>query len=244
MIAHLGATQTELGLRGSVGEIGVHHGRLFILLYLMCTGAERAFAVDVFADQERNVDGSGRGNEAIFTRNLERHAGTRDRLDLFPCDSNTLAPSEIEARTGRCRMISIDGGHTAATTENDLRLAEDLLMEGGIAVLDDYFNPLFPDVSTGAARYFSSAGRRLAPFLITPGKLFLCAGSPDAYLASVWRTFAWRRVKESAMFGSPVVVYGIDPPRLVDRLVLRVAAGPLRPYLRPAYRAVRRVIGL
>ncbi|HEV2069230.1 MAG TPA: hypothetical protein VGR26_05515 [Acidimicrobiales bacterium] len=33
---------------GSVGEIGVHHGKLFLLAYLASRRDEAAFAVDVF----------------------------------------------------------------------------------------------------------------------------------------------------------------------------------------------------
>ena len=71
-VAAIGREQQRLGLTGAVGEIGVHHGRLFILLYLLSAPEERAFAVDVFSDQTRNVDESGRGNEAIFLSNLSR----------------------------------------------------------------------------------------------------------------------------------------------------------------------------
>ncbi|MGI8853311.1 MAG: class I SAM-dependent methyltransferase [Methyloceanibacter sp.] len=136
----------------------MHHGRLFILLYLLSAPEERAFAVDVFSDQTRNVDESGRGNEAIFLSNLFRHAGGSERVELFACDSNQLRPEDIKSRVGRCRLISVDGGHTADTTENDLRLADALLIEGGVCILDDYFNPMWPDVSSGAARYFLSPG--------------------------------------------------------------------------------------
>ena len=157
-VAAIGREQQRLGLTGAVGEIGVHHGRLFILLYLLSAPEERAFAVDVFSDQTRNVDESGRGNEAIFLSNLFRHAGGSERVELFACDSNQLRPEDIKSRVGRCRLISVDGGHTADTTENDLRLADALLIEGGVCILDDYFNPMWPDVSSGAARYFLSPG--------------------------------------------------------------------------------------
>jgi hypothetical protein len=243
-VATIGLEQRRLGLAGAVGEIGVHHGRLFILLYLLSTPSERAFAVDVFGDQAQNVDGSGRGSESTFIRNLLRHAGGRERVEIFACDSNALSASEIETRVGRCRLISVDGGHTAETTENDLRLADALLVEGGVCILDDYFNPMWPDVSSGAARYLLSPGCRLHPFLITPNKLFLQAGKAHAetYVAAVASAFPWRRSGENRMFGCKVAIFGIDPPDLAGRLQLRLAQGPLRPLLRPLYHRLRRLV--
>lgn len=244
-VAAVGREQRKLGLRGSVGEIGVHHGRLFILLYLLSATDERSFAVDVFSDQAQNVDGSGRGNEAIFLGNVVRHAGGSDRVEIYACDSNTLEPDDIGSRAGPCRLISVDGGHTADTTENDLRLADALLIEGGVCILDDYFNPMWPDVSAGAARYLLSPGARLHPFLITPNKLFLCAGEFDAgsYRAVIAHAFPWRRSGENFMFGRKVAIYGIDPPDLMGRLERRLSQGPLRPLLRPLYHRLRRLMG-
>lgn len=243
-VAAIGREQQRLGLTGAVGEIGVHHGRLFILLYLLSAPEERAFAVDVFSDQTRNVDESGRGNEAIFLSNLSRHAGGSERVELFACDSNQLRPEDIKSRVGCCRLISVDGGHTADTTENDLRLADVLLIEGGVCILDDYFNPMWPDVSAGAARYFLSPGIRLHPFLIIPDKLFLTAGEGDAeeYLAVMARMFPWRPSGENAMYERKVAIYGIDPPDLAGRMQLRLAQGPLRPLLRPVYHRLRRMM--
>ena len=42
--------QDFFGVTGHVGEIGVHHGRLFILLCLARNEGERAFAVDVYGN--------------------------------------------------------------------------------------------------------------------------------------------------------------------------------------------------
>jgi len=72
MIATLSAVQEAQRVSGNVAEIGVHHGKLFILLYLLARGDERAVAVDLFADQTRNVDQSGAGDLDKFRVNLEQ----------------------------------------------------------------------------------------------------------------------------------------------------------------------------
>jgi hypothetical protein len=56
-----------MGITGNVAEIGVHHGRLFILLYLLTSPDERALAVDLFSGQERNIGSSGHGGPGTFS---------------------------------------------------------------------------------------------------------------------------------------------------------------------------------
>ncbi len=48
VIADLGRLQTQLDIGGSVGEIGVHEGRLFILLRLLRGLGEKSVAIEVF----------------------------------------------------------------------------------------------------------------------------------------------------------------------------------------------------
>ena len=125
IITTIGACQTADGVTGSVGEIGVHHGRLFILLALMLAPGERAFAIDLFEDQDANIDASGYGDKAAFLANLGRFSVDPGRVDILTGNSMDLHWQDIAAKVGQpARMFSVDGGHTADITENDLRIAE------------------------------------------------------------------------------------------------------------------------
>jgi hypothetical protein len=177
VIARIGLTQATRGLFGSVGEIGVHHGRLFILLYLCLQPKEKAFAIDVFAKQELNVDHSGRGDRWIFERNVRRWAGNLEALTIIEEASRTVTSEWLRATVGPARLISIDGGHSTATTLNDLRLADQLMIEGGVVILDDVFNPMWPGVLAGFARYMNLPERRMVPFAVSSAKLFLTTPS-------------------------------------------------------------------
>jgi hypothetical protein len=76
----LAQIQTAAALRGAVREIGVHHGRLLILLLLCKLPDERAFAIHVFDRQELNTDRSGHGDLRRFLDNVRRWAdGRRSR---------------------------------------------------------------------------------------------------------------------------------------------------------------------
>lgn len=211
VIAFLSSYQRAQGIVGATGEIGVHHGKLWLVLHLTTDPDERCFAVDVFDQQDKNTDGSGHGNLGIFRRNIEAHSGDARNVVIIACSSLELSIDALLGRCGQVRFFSVDGGHTAACTSNDLWLADRSLVDAGIVVLDDYFNPHWPDVSCGAARYFLAPESRLLPFAITPNKLFLArAGSHREYRAQLKAHSGAPPYfeKASEMFGAEVDVYG------------------------------------
>lgn len=156
--------QRGADLGGAVGEIGVHHGKLFLVLMLTRAPGEAAFAIDVFEDQKQNLDGSGMGDRAAFERNLRHWGKGADDIRVIPASSLSLQPDDILRPCGRVRLASIDGGHTAECVRNDLRLIEATLTDDGVIVLDDYFNPEWPGVSTGVAEYLLCGEGALRPF--------------------------------------------------------------------------------
>lgn len=207
-IAEIDRIQQELGIRGGVGEIGVHHGKLFILLHLMLREGERSFALDVFEQQELNTDRSGRGDREQFLHNVVRWAGRAELVDIFADSSENVSAEEIVARTGRVRIFSVDGGHTEKLTMNDLGIAERALSPGGVVIMDDYFNAHWPDVSCGVGRYFRESGTRLRPILICPNKLLLCeAPYAAAYQDAFQQRFRYAYLKRTVMFGASVLIF-------------------------------------
>lgn len=167
--------QRESGTVGNACEIGVHHGRLFLLLRLLMRPDERAVAVDIFEDQHLNVDGSGLGDRAVFEANLDRWVGTREGTRIHKADSTQIDGQVITGWAGGpLRLFSIDGGHTANITEKDLQTAAECLVDGGAVILDDVFNEAFPAVSEGLMSYLARPGRRLVPAVIVGNKTLLC----------------------------------------------------------------------
>ena len=172
-IVLLSSKQREQLCTGGIAEIGVHHGKLFILLYLLCSGNEAAVAVDLFSHQDLNIDGSGAGDLARFKQNLRRHADL-SRLVVHEGDSTQLTSEQLmELGRGPLRLISLDGGHPAALTARDLAICEGALADGGIIVLDDCFNGAWPGVSDGVHQFFS-APRTIVPFALGANKTFFC----------------------------------------------------------------------
>src|SRR4051812_45417818 len=145
VIAELGCVQEAQGVAGAVGEIGVHEGRLFILLRLLRQPGEKSIAIDVFEDQHLNVDRSGRGNLGRFEHNVETWSG-HDGLVIIQKSSLDVPPNELLERGGEFRLFSVDGGHTEECAYSDLRLAEAVLAPAGIIILDDFSNHHWPSV--------------------------------------------------------------------------------------------------
>jgi hypothetical protein len=215
VIAALSERQHALGVGGGVAEIGVHHGKLFILLYLLSRAPEKALAIDLFADQHLNVDLSGRGDLATFRRNLDHHADA-ERLVVHQGNSLDLAPADLTRLAGgNLRLISVDGGHTPEITAHDLAVADGALGKGGIIVVDDVFNESWPGVADGVQRYFAGHPD-LLPFAICTNKTFFCRPSHrDTY-----RTAAAAVASDATMpefLGEPVAVLHFRRSGLKDR---------------------------
>ncbi|MEO0983692.1 MAG: class I SAM-dependent methyltransferase [Pseudomonadota bacterium] len=218
--------QTDAGERGGVCEIGVHHGKLFILLYNCLSTDERGLAIDLFDDQAQNTDGSGRGDKEIFLRNLSRFSPDSSKLTIIEANSLKLDAGALRAEVGAVRLFSVDGGHTAECAESDLRLAEAALSPCGLVILDDVFNPCWPGVLTGLARYMADPATRLTPFLVSPNKVFLARPEAIAlYRGKLRPAFSYAFEKESEMFDCPVDIYGVSDSlnKVVGRFIKRHA---------------------
>ena len=225
--------QNRKDIFGSVGEIGVHHGKLFILMYLHIHDGEKAFCVDVFEKQEMNIDESGRGDEEIFHKNVQVYAG--DYFVEAICDSSlNISSDDIRRKVGDCRLISIDGGHTKSITENDLNICEGAMSNEGVIIVDDYFNYAWPGVSEGVVSYFANRPDRLAPFAIGPNKVFICRPAlHDSYRQ------AMREASREMLFGTKEFLdHQVDIYRGLP-LGASIPRNPLRRIARKIIRSIK-----
>jgi len=188
----LDRVQRDKGVSGSVAEIGVHRGKLFIGLSLLRRQGESAVAIDIFDDQELNIDHSGLGNLKRFKANVERWASL-DGVKIHQGDSTKVQTETLRELAGSdIRFFSVDGGHTEEIVLSDMRLAESVLADGGVVIADDVFNEHWPGVSVAIVRYLDEGGK-LVPFLVGFNKMFLA--HPD-YVAD------YRAAVEAAFEGS------------------------------------------
>jgi hypothetical protein len=169
------AVQSESKVKGGALEIGLHHGKFFIPLALLLRAGETAVGLDVFEDQEKNLDHSGLGDHDRVQRNIDRYCRGVDVM-LLKRDSLSLNSKDRVHLVDRCgpfRLISIDGGHTPVHAMNDLQFSQDVMQSGGVIILDDFVNAHWPGVMEGVARLFEHHAPKIAPFAWGLNKLFL-----------------------------------------------------------------------
>lgn len=171
----------DLSLTGSVGEIGVHHGRFTSFLFATARKTEDLVVADLFEDlQDQNIDFSGSGNKEKFIKGLNTYGLDENDLHTIVTGSSMDIPFDWSFQSGFSpfRLISIDGGHTAEITFNDLQIAFCNTLPGGVVILDDFFHGAWPGVTEGFFQLLHHPPNQLQnvhvyPFLACKSKLFL-----------------------------------------------------------------------
>jgi hypothetical protein len=201
--------QSSIGVSGSIAEIGVHHGKSFLPMYLGTEQDEFAIAIDLFEQQSYNKDGSGKGDRDKFLGNLKAVAGNEQGLRIIARRSESVEPEEI-LQSSLVRLFSIDGSHSEEATYSDLSLAASVLSAGGAILLDDLFNHAWPEVLGGTARFLTQAPQ-IIPAFVLPGKIMLCrVSSVDLYHGWCWSKFRGWVDFEKRLFGHKVLGVGLN----------------------------------
>ena len=184
----IGQLQAAAGILGAIYEIGVYEGRFLLALAQLARPGEALVAIDLFALPGDSPAPRIRSSEPLRS-NVARHATDAAALAVIEADSTALEPARLRAAHGPARLFSIDGAHDPESTRRDLVTAAALLAPGGVVFLDDCFNPHFPGVQEGLARYMLAGGPPdLAPFAHYGNKLLLTdPAHQPRYLAALLR---------------------------------------------------------
>jgi hypothetical protein len=178
VLAVLRDAQVDLHVDGSIAEIGVYAGKLFIGLQALTPPGTPALAIDSFVDQSANPDEAG-GTLSTFEAQV-RKWGDWSAVTVEVVDSSTLTPERLATLVGEpVRLFSVDGGHTAEATASDLANAEAVLASGGVLILDDIFNEQWPGVVDGVTAHFDR-GSALVPFAIGFNKTYFTNSAEHA----------------------------------------------------------------
>ena len=160
---------------GGACEIGIHHGKLFLLLNQTIEEKYKSYAIDVFDLQHLNIDKSGDGKKDIFAQNIlkyDRYKGN----NIVLMEEDSIDPKNTIRKTipaGSLRFMSVDGGHTVEHTVSDLRLASELISSEGVVILDDITNHWWMSVVEGVCKYLLSYPT-LVPFAVGNNKMYFC----------------------------------------------------------------------
>jgi hypothetical protein len=171
--------QEETGIAGDLAEIGVYHGKLFLMLAMAARQDERAHAIDPFVMPKR------RPFRAAFEANLDAFKIDRARVEIHEMLSEKITKQTARRFLGpSCRVISIDGAHTRENVLHDLALATECLSDTGVVAVDDFFNPWCADLTEGVFEFLRGEhGRNLVPFALAAATGPLKTGAPKLFLA-------------------------------------------------------------
>jgi len=208
-MASITSVQRSAGTKGGIAEIGVHHGRFFIGLHLTRRPGEQSLAIDLFGQQEQNVDSSGKGNFDVLKANLDTHAGGDADVLVHPANSTSVRGSDVVNLLGaRVRIFSVDGGHTREIVQHDMLTAAESLAPGGVIVGDDVFNFAWPGVVEGTLSFLDE-NPDIAPICIGFNKVIFAGHAHALRYQDAIRAVARKRLwaqKESVFHGNDVVI--------------------------------------
>ena len=169
--------QQQLNMRGDMLEIGVYKGRSATMSAMHLRPDEKFYLVDCsdhLDDAKKNLDPilQGRG---IYHK---------QRSCVMTVDS-------IGMKMRSSRWVHIDGGHTGNDVVTDIELCEKTLSDAGVMVLDDFFNPMYPQLTEAVYAYLSANRFKLTMFLIGYNKAYLTRpGNAWCYRAIIKNGFA------------------------------------------------------
>ncbi len=194
MTCHLLRQQTAWGIRGAGVEIGIYEGRYLALIHRLLTErSDATIGIDTFQFiSEKEVRGALRtvlGPEA-------------SALVFQKRNSASIRPEELcDWAKGRPAVISIDGDHGATAVTRDLTLAEDVLREGGLVVVDDFLNHFAVGVTEGVYAYLFEKKIKLVPCVFIGQKLFFCLpGDANRYRTAAFRFGQYGSIKSCVDF--------------------------------------------
>jgi hypothetical protein len=99
-------------------------------------------------------------------------------VELINTSSGNLTNYKILQETGQYSFIHIDGEHSFKQCWKDLELGSRLLSDRGIITVDDFFTPMFPQVTAAVFSYIKEHNDLLNIFLVGPcNKAYLCKPS-------------------------------------------------------------------
>ena len=154
--------QDYLKVTGNIAEIGVHQGKLFLLLCHWMNRGEIAHAIDIFG---RPI-GSDTKNIDKLIGNLEQFGIPKEQYRVEISDSTQLSCGALRNlfRGPNIRLFSVDGDHSREAVLHDLEIAEAVLSPEGVIIADDLFNVWYPNVTEAVYDFFRDpAAKDLVP---------------------------------------------------------------------------------
>jgi len=226
--------QGASGVKGDLLEIGTYLGKSAILLGYLLRPRERLVVCDLFTNEglDPALDA-----DAEFYGALSRSAFEENYTRFHDQPASVVERSStelIDEGFGRVfRIAHVDGSHRYDVVRQDISTALDLVVDGGIIVIDDY-RTIPHALGVAAAVWEAVTSGRLVPVVATGQKLYGC--SPTDTEATARTLLHW--ASEEAPFdslpqqvaGHDVVVFAppLQSPTLATPVPAAASAQPRR----------------
>jgi hypothetical protein len=179
-----------IGVEGDLLEIGAYLGKSAILLGYLVRPQERLVVCDLFTNEALDPDLEG---DAAFYGSLSRSAFEQNYARFHRRPPTVIERPSTELADegfGRSfRLVHVDGSHQYDVVRQDIATALELLVDGGIVVVDDY-RTVPHALGVAAAVWQAVTDGNLIPVLATPQKLYACRHGDTETTAELLRRWA------------------------------------------------------
>lgn len=171
---HLLYAQAINNISGHLGEIGVYKGKSLLKLCQYAKPNEKVLGID-------NCFNSAVIEEIYTNSNKFLPSFNNQNLVLKTGDSTKLNSSMLLNNTAykNFRIFHIDGCHNAINTYSDIKLADDLLSNNGVIILDDFSDPIYVGVKEAFYTYTTQHPYSFKTFIASTTKCYACR--PEYY---------------------------------------------------------------
>jgi len=171
---------------GAAVEIGVHHGRYSAAMNYFPKNT-KLYAFDIWNEPLQNTGPTQCGtNEMLtFQTEMNRKARFPERIVATQINSFMNKRKIVDIIKEPVRIFHVDGGHDVRHVLNDLSIADEVMAEDGVVIIDDFFNMSFPGITEAVYLYLQKRGPMI-PFLQIGWKLFLCSQYKHLQYRDYW----------------------------------------------------------
>ena len=179
--------QNKLCIQGSLGEIGVWEGKSATIICNFACEKENVFLIDPLIEK----------NKETILRNIDsvcRRIPEKLQFCNYVSDSFLKINSNPEL-INSFRFFHIDGCHTGTNVYSDMELADKLLSEDSILVVDDFFNPGYPQITEAVYRFIFMNPYKFRIFFEAFNKAYLCR--PGCY--SFYYSYTMEKIQQDML---------------------------------------------
>lgn len=172
----------EDGVSGDIAEIGIYYGKSLAKLasFINLDYGEKILAIDSY------IRDNNQHNEII--RNIQAVSScSNSDINILTVDSyRTDIPGIGNKFYHNCKVVHLDGSHAGINVYHDLELADKLMDDYGVLILDDWNNKTFPHIQEAYYKYSTLHPVAFEKFLISNRKCYLCR--PNRLSSWLWHT--------------------------------------------------------